>query len=63
MLTSSDALRSRREAVVRRHIEPTGREFRSRMCALFMLEDGGDGIVCERVHFNPGDIVQQLGPA
>src|SRR5262245_61503026 len=37
-------------------IEPTGREFRSRICALFVFEDGGDGIVCERVYFNPGDI-------
>jgi steroid delta-isomerase-like uncharacterized protein len=44
-------------------IEPTGREFRSRMCALFIFEEGGDGIICERVYFNPGDILQQLGPA
>ena len=44
-------------------IDPTGREFRSRMCALFIFEDGGAGIVCERVYFNPGDILQQLGPA
>ena len=43
-------------------VEPTGRTFRSRMCALFVFEDGGDGIVCERVYFNPGDILQQLGP-
>ena len=35
-------------------VEPTGREFRSRMCALFIFEDGGDGIVCERVYFNAG---------
>ena len=42
-------------------VEPTGRGFRSRMCALFMFEDGGDGIVCERVYFNPGDILEQLG--
>ena len=41
--------------------EPTGRAFRSRMCALFVFEDGGDGIVCERVYFNPGDILGQLG--
>ena len=42
-------------------VEPTGREFRSRMCALFVFEDDGDGIVCERVYFNPGDILGQLG--
>ena len=42
-------------------VEPTGRTFRSRMCALFIFEDGGDGIVCERVYFNPGDILRQLG--
>jgi len=41
-------------------VEPTGRTFRSRMCALFIFEDGGDGIVCERVYFNPGDILGQL---
>ena len=41
--------------------EPTGRTFRSRMCALFVFEAGGDGIVCERVYFNPGDILRQLG--
>jgi steroid delta-isomerase-like uncharacterized protein len=43
--------------------EPTDRSFRSRMCALFIFEDGGDGIVCERVYFNPGDILRQLGLA
>ena len=41
-------------------VEATGRTFRSRMCALFVFEDGGDGIVCERVYFNPGDILHQL---
>ena len=35
-------------------IEPTGRTFRSRMCALFIFEDGGDGIVCERGTSTPG---------
>ncbi len=42
-------------------IEPTGEAFRSRMCALFIFEDGGDGIVCERVYFDSGDILRQLG--
>ena len=44
-----------------RGVEPTGRTFRSRMCALFLFEEDGDGIVCERVYFNPGDILGQLG--
>ena len=38
-----------------------GTSFRSRMLAMFLFEDGGDGIVCERVYFNPGDILSQLG--
>ena len=41
-------------------IEPTGRTFRARMCALFIFEDGGDGIVCERVYFDSGSILGQL---
>src|SRR5687768_5175633 len=41
--------------------EPTGREFRSRMCALFLFEDEGEGIVCERVYFDSADILRQLG--
>jgi steroid delta-isomerase-like uncharacterized protein len=41
--------------------EPTGREFCSRMCALFLFEDGGEGIVCERVYFDSADILRQLG--
>jgi hypothetical protein len=40
--------------------EATGRPFRSRMCALFIFEEGGDGIVCERVYFSPGEILGQL---
>ena len=40
--------------------EPSGREFRSRMCALFIFEDGGDGIVCERVYFDAGHILGQV---
>lgn len=44
-----------------RGVEPTGGTFRSRMCALFVFEDGGDGIVCERVYFDAGDILRQLG--
>ena len=43
--------------------EPTGKAFRSRMAALFIFEEGGDGIVCERVYFDSGDILRQLGLA
>jgi steroid delta-isomerase-like uncharacterized protein len=42
---------------------PTGQAFRSRMAALFIFVDGGDGIVCERVYFDSGDILRQLGLA
>ena len=41
--------------------EATGRTFRSRMAGLFIFEDGGDGIICERVYFDSGDILRQLG--
>ena len=44
-----------------RGVEATGGTFRSRMAALFIFEDGGDGIVCERVYFDSGDILRQLG--
>lgn len=43
--------------------DATGRTFRSRMCALFLFEEGTDGIVCERVYFDRGDILRQLGLA
>ena len=41
--------------------EPTGRAFRCRMVALFFFEDGGQGIVCERVYFDSATILGQLG--
>ena len=37
-----------------------GTSFRSRMLAMFLFEDGGDGIVCERVYFDTASIRQQL---
>jgi steroid delta-isomerase-like uncharacterized protein len=40
---------------------PTGREFRCRMAALFLFEEGGDAIVCERVYFDAATILRQLG--
>jgi predicted ester cyclase len=39
-------------------IEPTGREFRCRMTALFLCE--GARIVCERVYFDSATILRQL---
>jgi len=33
------------------------------MLALFLFEDDGDGIVCERVYFDSADILRQLGLA
>ena len=44
-----------------RGIAATGREFRCRMIALFVFASGGDGIVCERVYFDSGTILGQLG--
>jgi ketosteroid isomerase-like protein len=38
----------------------TGRAFRSRMAALFLFEDGGDRIVCERVYYDSASIAAQL---
>ena len=40
-------------------IAPTGREFRCRMVALFLFD--GDRINCERVYFDAGTILRQLG--
>jgi steroid delta-isomerase-like uncharacterized protein len=39
-------------------LAPTGRAFRVQMAAFFVFD--GDGLVCERVYFNPGDILAQL---
>jgi steroid delta-isomerase-like uncharacterized protein len=43
-----------------RGMAPTGREFRCRVCALFLFEPDSDHIVCERVYFDQATIVQQL---
>lgn len=43
-----------------RGVPPTGKSFRCRMCALFLFEEGGDGIVCERVYFDQATIAQQI---
>jgi predicted ester cyclase len=39
-------------------VAPTGRTFRVRMAAFFEFE--GDELVCERVYFDPGEILRQL---
>ena len=39
-------------------LAPTGRTFRTRMMAFFIFDD--EVIVCERVYFNPGDILRQI---
>ena len=39
--------------------EPTGREYRCRMAAVFEFE--GDRITCERIYFDSGTILRQLG--
>lgn len=44
-----------------RALPPTGKEFETRMTAFFVFEE--DKLVCERVYFNPGDIMRQLGVA
>ncbi len=41
-------------------VPPTGRSFRCRMTALFLFEDAGTGIVCERVYFDSATILRQL---
>src|SRR3954462_8650261 len=43
-----------------RGIPPTGKSFRCRMVALFLFEDGGDRITCERVYFDQATIARQL---
>ncbi len=42
-----------------RGLPPTGRSFETRMTAFFIF--GDEKLVCERVYFNPGDILQQIG--
>jgi SnoaL-like polyketide cyclase len=44
-----------------RGLPPTGRSFEMRFCALFLFE--GDRLVCERVYFDAGTVLRQLGIA
>jgi steroid delta-isomerase-like uncharacterized protein len=56
------------EAIVRgthtgplRSLPPTGREFESRILAMFLFEE--DRLVCERVYFDQLTVLEQLGIA
>ncbi len=40
-------------------VAPSGREFRARMAAIFEFD--GDDITCERIYFDSGTILRQLG--
>jgi steroid delta-isomerase-like uncharacterized protein len=42
-------------------VAPTEREFRCRMAAVFEFGEVSDRIVCERVYFDAGTILAQLG--
>jgi steroid delta-isomerase-like uncharacterized protein len=44
-----------------RGLPPTGRSFEMQFCALFMFED--DRLLCERVYFDAGTVLRQLGIA
>ena len=44
-----------------RGLPPTGRSFEMRFCALFLFE--GSELVCERVYFDAGTVLRQLGIA
>ena len=55
-----DALRNPPEGPLR-GLPPTGRSFEMQFCALFLFEE--DRLVCERVYFDAGTILRQLGIA
>jgi steroid delta-isomerase-like uncharacterized protein len=44
-----------------RGLPPTGRRFEMRFCALFLFDE--ERLICERVYFEPGTILRQLGIA
>jgi steroid delta-isomerase-like uncharacterized protein len=44
-----------------RGLPATGRKFEMRFCAMFLFE--GEGLVCERVYFDAGTVLRQLGIA
>jgi steroid delta-isomerase-like uncharacterized protein len=56
------------EAIIRgthkgplRSLPPTGREWESRICAMFLFEE--DKLLCERVYFDQLTVLEQLGIA
>ena len=44
-----------------RGLPPTGRKFEMRICGIFVFEQ--DRLVCERVYFDAGTVLRQLGIA
>src|SRR5919198_5306688 len=44
-----------------RGLPPTGKKFEMRFCAIFVFDE--DGLVCERVYFDSGTVLRQLGIA
>ena len=44
-----------------RGLPPTGRSFEMRFCAMFVFKE--DRLVCERVYFDAGTVLRQLGIA
>jgi steroid delta-isomerase-like uncharacterized protein len=44
-----------------RGLPPTGRSFEMRFCAVFVFEE--DRLLCERVYFDPGKILRDIGMA
>jgi steroid delta-isomerase-like uncharacterized protein len=44
-----------------RGLPPTGRSFEMQFCAVFVFEE--DRLVCERVYFDPGKILRDIGVA
>jgi steroid delta-isomerase-like uncharacterized protein len=46
-----------------RGLPPTGRAFSAQVSAVFYFGPGSDRIVCERVYFDAGTILRQLGLA
>jgi steroid delta-isomerase-like uncharacterized protein len=46
-----------------RGLPPTGRAFKTQLSAIFFFGPGSDRIVCERVYFDAGLILRQLGLA
>jgi len=44
-----------------RGLPPTGRKFEMRFCALFVFDE--EDLICERVYFDAGTVLRQLGIA